>query len=84
MLSEEDRAIYDWQLEVPGFGEEGQEKLRNSTALVSRIGGLGGPVAFALAAAGIGEELIRLSVGLEDPDDICADLSRALRASQTA
>ena len=35
-----------------------------------------------LAAAGIGEELVRLSVGLEDPDDICADLSRALRASQ--
>ena len=35
-----------------------------------------------LTAAGIGEELVRLSVGLEDPDDICADLSRALRASQ--
>ena len=35
-----------------------------------------------LAAAGIGEELVRLSVGLEDPDDICDDLSRALRASQ--
>ncbi len=35
-----------------------------------------------LAAAGIGEELIRLSVGLEDPADIVADLSRALRASQ--
>jgi len=37
-----------------------------------------------LAAAGIGEELVRLSVGLEDPDDICDDLSRALRASQKA
>ena len=35
-----------------------------------------------LAAAGVGEELVRLSVGLEDPDDICDDLSRALRASQ--
>ena len=35
-----------------------------------------------LTAAGIGEELVRLSVGLADPDDICADLSRALRASQ--
>ncbi|MBT5568374.1 MAG: bifunctional O-acetylhomoserine aminocarboxypropyltransferase/cysteine synthase, partial [Acidimicrobiaceae bacterium] len=35
-----------------------------------------------LAVAGIGEELVRLSVGLEDPDDICDDLSRALRASQ--
>ena len=35
-----------------------------------------------LAAAGIGEELVRLSVGLEDPDDLVADLRRALRASQ--
>ncbi|MBJ83746.1 MAG: O-acetylhomoserine aminocarboxypropyltransferase [Acidimicrobiaceae bacterium] len=35
-----------------------------------------------LTAAGVGEDLIRLSVGLEDPEDIIADLSRALRASQ--
>jgi O-acetylhomoserine (thiol)-lyase len=36
----------------------------------------------ALKAAGIGEELIRLSVGLEDGDDIIDDLSQALKASQ--
>ncbi len=35
-----------------------------------------------LQAAGIGEDLIRLSVGLEDPADIIDDLARALRASQ--
>ena len=35
-----------------------------------------------LEAAGIGEELIRLSVGLESADDLIADLGRALRASQ--
>ncbi len=35
-----------------------------------------------LAAAGIGEELIRLSVGLEDPDDLIADLARALKVSR--
>ena len=35
-----------------------------------------------LAAAGVGEDLIRLSVGLEDSSDIIADLARALRASQ--
>ncbi|GAB5470356.1 MAG: O-acetylhomoserine aminocarboxypropyltransferase [Rhodospirillales bacterium] len=35
-----------------------------------------------LEAAGVGEDLIRLSVGLEDPDDIAADLEQALRASQ--
>jgi O-acetylhomoserine (thiol)-lyase len=38
----------------------------------------------ALKAAGIGEELIRLSVGLEDVSDILDDLSQALRASQKA
>ena len=36
----------------------------------------------ALRAAGFGEELIRLSVGLEDAGDIVDDLSQALRASQ--
>lgn len=35
-----------------------------------------------LAAAGVGEDLVRVSVGLEDPDDIVEDLARALRASQ--
>jgi O-acetylhomoserine (thiol)-lyase len=36
----------------------------------------------ALAQAGISEDLIRLSIGLEDPDDLVDDLDRALRASQ--
>jgi O-acetylhomoserine (thiol)-lyase len=36
----------------------------------------------ALKAAGIGEELIRLSVGLEDASDILDDLGQALKASQ--
>jgi O-acetylhomoserine (thiol)-lyase len=35
-----------------------------------------------LEAAGVGEDLVRLSVGLEDPDDLIADLAQALRASQ--
>ena len=35
-----------------------------------------------LAAAGLGEDLIRLSVGIEAADDIMADLAQALRASQ--
>jgi O-acetylhomoserine (thiol)-lyase len=38
--------------------------------------------AAALAAAGVGEDMVRLSVGLEDADDIIADLAQALRASQ--
>jgi O-acetylhomoserine (thiol)-lyase len=35
-----------------------------------------------LKAAGVGEDMIRLSVGLEDPGDIIDDLKGALRASQ--
>ncbi len=35
-----------------------------------------------LLAAGISDDLVRLSVGLEDPDDIIEDLERALKASQ--
>jgi O-acetylhomoserine (thiol)-lyase len=35
-----------------------------------------------LEAGGIGEDLIRLSIGLEDPEDLIADLGQALRASQ--
>jgi O-acetylhomoserine (thiol)-lyase len=36
----------------------------------------------ALQAAGIAEGTIRLSIGLEDPDDLIEDLARALRAAQ--
>jgi O-acetylhomoserine (thiol)-lyase len=38
--------------------------------------------AAALAAAGIGEDMVRLSIGLEDADDIIDDLAQALRAAQ--
>ncbi len=37
-----------------------------------------------LEAAGVGEDMVRLSVGLEDIDDIIGDLKQALRASQKA
>lgn len=35
-----------------------------------------------LETAGISEDLIRVSVGLEDAEDICGDLDKALKASQ--
>ena len=40
--------------------------------------------AAALAAAGVGEDMIRLSVGLEDAGDIVDDLKQALRAAERA
>ena len=57
-LSAEERAVYEWQLSVAGFGEEGQRTLKSATVLVSRVGGVGGVAATALAAAGIGRLLL--------------------------
>ena len=53
-LTQEELATYEWQLDVPDHGEAGQERLKNSTVLVSRCGGLGSVVAYELAAAGVG------------------------------
>lgn len=68
-LSDRDRETYEWQMDVPGLGEAGQLKLRNATALVSRVGGLGGPLALSLAAAGIGK-LILVHGGNLRSDDL--------------
>ena len=38
----------------------------------------------ALAGAGIAQGTIRLSIGLEDPDDLVEDLKRALKAAEKA
>jgi O-acetylhomoserine (thiol)-lyase len=38
----------------------------------------------ALASAGIGQGTIRLSIGLEEPEDLLDDLKRALRAAEKA
>lgn len=43
---------------VDGFGEEGQQRLKSATVLVSRCGGVGGAVALELAAAGIGRIIL--------------------------
>ncbi len=57
-LSDEERAIYQWQLWVDGFGESGQLRLKNASVLVSRCGGVGGTLAFQLAAAGVGRIIL--------------------------
>jgi molybdopterin/thiamine biosynthesis adenylyltransferase len=68
-LSAEERALVEWQLGVPGFGEEGQERLKGASVLVSRCGGVGGVVAYQLAAAGVGK--LRLAhAGNVRPDDL--------------
>jgi molybdopterin/thiamine biosynthesis adenylyltransferase len=67
-LTPEERAVYEWQMWVPGFGEAGQEKLKGATALVSRVGGLGGPLAQSLAAAGIGKLVLAHGGNLKPSD----------------
>ncbi|MEC4894975.1 MAG: HesA/MoeB/ThiF family protein [Oscillatoria sp. PMC 1051.18] len=49
---------YQRQIMLPGFGEEGQNLLKASTAVVSGVGGLGGTVALYLAVAGIGKLIL--------------------------
>lgn len=53
-----DPDYYTWQSEIPGFTPETQQTLGHSSALISRVGGLGGPLAFSLAAAGIGRIIL--------------------------
>lgn len=54
-LTDEERAVYEWQIWVDDFREVGQEVLKGSSILVSRVGGLGSVVAYELAAAGVGK-----------------------------
>ncbi len=68
-LTDEERAIYEWQIWTPGFGESGQEKLKGASILVSRVGGLGSVVAYELAAAGIGK-LVLAHAGNVKPSDL--------------
>lgn len=68
-LTGEERAVYEWQIWVPGFDESGQEKLKGSSVLVSRCGGLGSVVAYELAAAGVGK-LVLAHAGNVKPSDL--------------
>lgn len=68
-LTDEEKAVYEWQMWVSDFGEAGQRKLKAASALVSRCGGLGSVVAYELAAAGIGK-LVLAHAGVVKPSDL--------------
>ncbi len=67
-LTDEDRALYEWQMWQPGVGEEGQRRLKNASVFVSRVGGIGGLVAMQLAAAGVGRLILAHAGPLRVPD----------------
>lgn len=45
---------YERQMSLPGWGREGQERLRQGRVVIAGAGGLGSPAAFYLVAAGVG------------------------------
>jgi molybdopterin/thiamine biosynthesis adenylyltransferase len=47
--------IWSRQRAIPGFGVVGQERLKKSKVAVLGLGGVGGPAALYLAAAGVGK-----------------------------
>lgn len=68
-LTAEERSIYEWQMWVPDFGAAGQQKLKDASVMVSRVGGVGSVVAYELAAAGIGK-LVLAHAGNVKPSDL--------------
>ena len=68
-LTADEKAVYEWQMWVPDFGESGQLALKDATVLISRCGGVGGTAALYLAAAGVGR-LILAHAGNVKPADL--------------
>jgi molybdopterin/thiamine biosynthesis adenylyltransferase len=68
-LTDEERGVYEWQIWLPDLGESGQQKLKDASVLVSRVGGVGSVVAYELAAAGVGK-LIVAHAGNVKPSDL--------------
>ncbi|HID77443.1 MAG TPA: HesA/MoeB/ThiF family protein [Planctomycetaceae bacterium] len=67
-LSAEELGRYARQIGPGVLSREGQLRLRNSTALVTRVGGMGGPAALALVMAGVGRVIVAHGGELISPD----------------
>jgi molybdopterin/thiamine biosynthesis adenylyltransferase len=68
-LTEWDRAVHEWQMWIADLGEAGQRKLKAARVLITRLGGVGGLVAYQLAAAGVGT-LVLAHAGKIKPSDL--------------
>ncbi len=67
-LSADEQERYARQIGPGVLSREGQERLKNSVALVTRTGGMGGPASLMLAMAGVGRVIIAHGGALESPD----------------
>jgi len=54
MLTTDELERYDRQIMIEGFGEEGQEKLKQAKVFIAGAGGLGSTVSLYLTTAGVG------------------------------
>jgi molybdopterin/thiamine biosynthesis adenylyltransferase len=77
LLSAEELARDQRQIGPGVLDEEGQLRLKRSTVLIARVGGMGGPAALALAMAGVGRIILAHGGTLE-----LADLNRQVLGSE--
>jgi adenylyltransferase/sulfurtransferase len=54
-LTEKEQKRYHRQMLLPGWGTEGQQRLKEARVFVAGAGGLGSPMSIYLAVAGVGE-----------------------------
>ncbi|BDS05211.1 molybdenum cofactor biosynthesis protein MoeB [Oceaniferula spumae] len=78
MLSKEEKARYARHFSLSQVGEEGQQRLKDSSVLCIGAGGLGSPATLYLAAAGVGR------LGLVDSDVVeLSNLQRQILHGQS-
>ncbi len=68
-LTDQEKSVYEWQMWIPDLGQSGQQRLKNSSVMISRVGGVGSVVAYELAAAGVGK-LVLAHAGNVKPSDL--------------
>jgi molybdopterin/thiamine biosynthesis adenylyltransferase len=67
-LTPEEQERYDRQIGSGVLSEEGQLRLKQSTALVTRVGGMGGPASLMLTMGGVGRVIIAHGGKMISPD----------------